>query len=72
MLSLLGTGAVLMCEAGCTINICGTMDYDKKVTRTASHPIAAETFQLFDPFVFLGEQLTLALGILLCLNYYSS
>uniref|UniRef100_A0A452E8V7 Uncharacterized protein n=1 Tax=Capra hircus TaxID=9925 RepID=A0A452E8V7_CAPHI len=56
MLSLLGTGAVLMCEAGCTINDMWDQDYDKKVTRTASHPIA----------------LTLALGILLCLNYYTS
>ncbi|XP_040335460.1 4-hydroxybenzoate polyprenyltransferase, mitochondrial isoform X2 [Herpailurus yagouaroundi] len=45
MLSLFGTGAVLMRGAGCTINDMWDRDYDKK--------------------------LTLALGVLLCLNYYS-
>ena len=46
-LSLLGTGAVLMCEAGCTINDMWDQDYDKKVTRTASHPIAAGDISTF-------------------------
>ncbi|XP_058578021.1 4-hydroxybenzoate polyprenyltransferase, mitochondrial isoform X2 [Neofelis nebulosa] len=45
MLSLFGTGAVLMRGAGCTINDMWDRDYDKK--------------------------LTLALGVLLCLNDYS-
>lgn len=72
MLSLLGTGAVLMCEAGCTINDMWDQDYDKKVTRTASHPIAAGDISTFWSLFFLGNSWTLALGILLCLNYYSS
>nr|XP_025145577.1 4-hydroxybenzoate polyprenyltransferase, mitochondrial isoform X1 [Bubalus bubalis] len=71
MLSLFGTGAVLMRGAGCTINDMWDRDYDKKVTRTASRPIAAGDISTFQSFVFLGGQLTLALGILLCLNYYS-
>ncbi|KAI4585513.1 hypothetical protein MJG53_005747 [Ovis ammon polii x Ovis aries] len=71
MLSLFGTGAVLMRGAGCTINDMWDQDYDKKVTRTASRPIAAGDISTFQSFVFLGGQLTLALGILLCLNYYS-
>ncbi|XP_058403387.1 4-hydroxybenzoate polyprenyltransferase, mitochondrial isoform X1 [Diceros bicornis minor] len=71
MLSLFGTGAVLMRGAGCTINDMWDRDYDKKVTRTASRPIAAGDVSTFQSFVFLGGQLTLALGVLLCLNYYS-
>ncbi|XP_043304040.1 4-hydroxybenzoate polyprenyltransferase, mitochondrial isoform X3 [Cervus elaphus] len=71
MLSLFGTGAVLMRGAGCTINDMWDQDFDKKVTRTASRPIAAGDISTFQSFVFLGGQLTLALGILLCLNYYS-
>uniref|UniRef100_A0A2K6DK05 4-hydroxybenzoate polyprenyltransferase, mitochondrial n=2 Tax=Macaca nemestrina TaxID=9545 RepID=A0A2K6DK05_MACNE len=71
MLSLFGTGAILMRGAGCTINDMWDQDYDKKVTRTASRPIAAGDISTFQSFVFLGGQLTLALGVLLCLNYYS-
>ncbi|XP_032354958.1 4-hydroxybenzoate polyprenyltransferase, mitochondrial isoform X2 [Camelus ferus] len=71
MLSLFGAGAVLMRGAGCTINDMWDQDYDKKVTRTASRPIAAGDISTFQSFVFLGGQLTLALGVLLCLNYYS-
>lgn len=41
-----------------------------KVTRTANRPIAAGDISTFRSFVFLGGQLTLALGVLLCLNYY--
>ncbi|XP_014444424.1 4-hydroxybenzoate polyprenyltransferase, mitochondrial [Tupaia chinensis] len=71
MLSLFGTGAVLMRGAGCTINDMWDQDYDKKVVRTANRPIAAGDISTFKSLVFLGGQLTLALGILLCLNYYS-
>nr|XP_002717029.1 4-hydroxybenzoate polyprenyltransferase, mitochondrial [Oryctolagus cuniculus] len=71
LLSLFGTGAVLMRGAGCTINDMWDQDYDKKVTRTANRPIAAGDISTFQSFVFLGGQLTLALGVLLCLNYYS-
>uniref|UniRef100_A0A5F4VTC7 4-hydroxybenzoate polyprenyltransferase n=1 Tax=Callithrix jacchus TaxID=9483 RepID=A0A5F4VTC7_CALJA len=71
MLSLFGTGAILMRGAGCTINDMWDQDYDKKVARTANRPIAAGDISTFQSFVFLGGQLTLALGVLLCLNYYS-
>uniref|UniRef100_A0A8C6N313 4-hydroxybenzoate polyprenyltransferase, mitochondrial n=1 Tax=Mus spicilegus TaxID=10103 RepID=A0A8C6N313_MUSSI len=71
VLSLFCTGAILMRGAGCTINDMWDRDFDKKVTRTASRPIAAGDISTFQSFVFLGGQLTLALGVLLCLNYYS-
>ncbi|RLW00877.1 hypothetical protein DV515_00008533 [Chloebia gouldiae] len=60
MLSLFGVGAVLMRGAGCTIN-----------DMTASRPLAAGDISTFQSLVFLGGQLSLALCVLLCLNYYS-
>uniref|UniRef100_A0A3P9JKE5 4-hydroxybenzoate polyprenyltransferase, mitochondrial n=1 Tax=Oryzias latipes TaxID=8090 RepID=A0A3P9JKE5_ORYLA len=71
MLALFGTGAVLMRGAGCTINDMWDKDFDKQVTRTASRPIASGEISQFQALVFLGGQLSLALGVLLCLNYYS-
>nr|XP_013810603.1 PREDICTED: 4-hydroxybenzoate polyprenyltransferase, mitochondrial isoform X2 [Apteryx mantelli mantelli] len=71
MLSLFGAGAILMRGAGCTINDMWDQDYDKKVARTASRPLAAGDISTFQSFVFLGGQLSLALCVLLCLNYYS-
>ncbi|XP_038614733.1 4-hydroxybenzoate polyprenyltransferase, mitochondrial [Tachyglossus aculeatus] len=71
MLSLFGAGAVLMRGAGCTINDMWDQDYDKKVARTASRPLAAGNISTFQALVFLGGQLSLALAVLLCLNYYS-
>ncbi|KAF6739297.1 4-hydroxybenzoate polyprenyltransferase, mitochondrial [Oryzias melastigma] len=71
MLALFGTGAVLMRGAGCTINDMWDKDFDKQVARTASRPIASGDISQFQALVFLGGQLSLALGVLLCLNYYS-
>lgn len=71
ILTLFGIGAVLMRGAGCTINDMWDKDFDKKVSRTANRPIAAGQVSQFQALVFLGGQLSLALGVLLCLNYYS-
>lgn len=71
MLMLFGTGAVLMRGAGCTINDMWDKDFDKKVTRTASRPIASGEISQLQALSFLGVQLTSALAVLLCLNYYS-
>ncbi|XP_003975274.2 4-hydroxybenzoate polyprenyltransferase, mitochondrial [Takifugu rubripes] len=71
MLSLFGTGALLMRGAGCTINDMWDKDFDKKVARTATRPIASGEISRMQALVFLGGQLSLALGVLLCLNYYS-
>ncbi|KAM4579425.1 4-hydroxybenzoate polyprenyltransferase, mitochondrial [Fundulus diaphanus] len=71
MLTLFGTGALLMRGAGCTINDMWDKDFDKQVARTASRPIASGEISRMQALVFLGGQLTLALGVLLCLNYYS-
>lgn len=71
MLTLFGTGALLMRGAGCTINDMWDKDFDKKVSRTATRPIASGEISQKQALVFLGGQLSLALGVLLCLNYYS-
>ncbi|KPP72559.1 4-hydroxybenzoate polyprenyltransferase, mitochondrial-like [Scleropages formosus] len=54
MLTLFGTGAVLMRGAGCTINDMWDKDFDKKVSRTVSRPIAAGQVSQFHALVFLG------------------
>ncbi|KAJ8415605.1 hypothetical protein AAFF_G00425850 [Aldrovandia affinis] len=71
MLTLFGTGALLMRGAGCTINDMWDKDFDKKVARTASRPIASGEISQLQALTFLGVQLTSALAVLLCLNYYS-
>ncbi|XP_037536834.1 4-hydroxybenzoate polyprenyltransferase, mitochondrial [Nematolebias whitei] len=71
LLALFGTGALLMRGAGCTINDMWDKNFDKQVSRTASRPIAAGQISRMQAVVFLGGQLSLALGVLLCLNYYS-
>ncbi|KAM9811041.1 4-hydroxybenzoate polyprenyltransferase, mitochondrial [Neosynchiropus ocellatus] len=71
MLTLFGTGALLMRGAGCTINDMWDKEFDKKVSRTAIRPIAAGEVSRMQALVFLGGQLSLALGVLLCLNVYS-
>ncbi|XP_058492372.1 4-hydroxybenzoate polyprenyltransferase, mitochondrial [Solea solea] len=71
LLVLFGAGAVLMRGAGCTINDMWDKDFDKQVSRTASRPIASGEVSHTQALVLLGGQLSLSLGILLCLNYYS-
>ncbi|XP_019731743.1 4-hydroxybenzoate polyprenyltransferase, mitochondrial [Hippocampus comes] len=71
MLALFGAGAVLMRGAGCTVNDMWDKELDKKVGRTATRPIACGAVSRPQALVFLGGQLSLALGVLLCLNYYS-
>lgn len=41
-----------------------------QVARTATRPIASGEVSRMQALVFLGGQLSLALGVLLCLNYY--
>lgn len=71
MLTLFGTGSLLMRGAGCTINDMWDKDFDRKVSRTATRPIASGEISQMHALVFLGGQLSLALGVLLSLNYYS-
>ncbi|KAL9973843.1 hypothetical protein ACROYT_G020349 [Oculina patagonica] len=71
LLTLFGIGALVMRGAGCTINDMWDVDFDKKVARTISRPLAAGYLTRFQALVFLGAQLSVGLSILLSLNNYS-
>ncbi|ORX71305.1 4-hydroxybenzoate polyprenyl transferase [Linderina pennispora] len=71
MLALFGTGAVVMRGAGCTINDMWDVKFDKMVERTRIRPIASGLISRPKAFVFLGAQLSVALGVLVQLNPYT-
>ncbi|KAM0755944.1 4-hydroxybenzoate polyprenyl transferase [Meredithblackwellia eburnea MCA 4105] len=70
-LALFGTGALVMRGAGCTINDMWDQDIDKKVDRTKLRPLASGQVTPFQALSFLGLQLSVGLGILTQLNWYS-
>jgi 4-hydroxybenzoate polyprenyltransferase len=55
--------------AGCTINDMWDADYDKRVTRTRSRPLASGELTHTQALGFLAVQLTAGLGILLSLPH---
>lgn len=57
-------GAILMRGAGCTINDLWDRDFDKRVARTRSRPLASGQLTNSDAVFFLGGQLGAALLIL--------
>ncbi|XP_014272313.1 4-hydroxybenzoate polyprenyltransferase, mitochondrial isoform X2 [Halyomorpha halys] len=71
MLALFGAGAFVMRGAGCTINDMWDKDLDKKVERTKDRPLVTGSVSTNDAWVFLAAQLSVALTILLQLNWYS-
>ncbi|CAG9860762.1 unnamed protein product [Phyllotreta striolata] len=71
MLALFATGALVMRGAGCTINDMWDRDIDRKVVRTKDRPLANGEITMKRALVFLGGQLSVALLILLQLNWYS-
>ena len=68
---LFGIGALIMRGAGCTINDLADRDFDGKVARTATRPIASGDVSIFQAFLFLGLQLGLGLIILLQFNTFT-
>ncbi|KAG1710437.1 4-hydroxybenzoate polyprenyltransferase, mitochondrial [Nymphon striatum] len=71
LMGLFVSGAVLMRGAGCTINDMWDKDFDIKVERTKTRPLAANQITNFNALTFLGCQLSLSLLILLQFNWYS-
>ncbi len=67
--ALFGIGAIVMRGAGCTVNDLWDRDFDKKVARTATRPIASGAISVKQAFVFLAAQLAVGLMILLQLNW---
>lgn len=68
LLVLFAIGALVMRGAGCTINDMADRDFDRRVARTASRPIASGAISMRRAFVFLGLQLLLGVVILLQLS----
>lgn len=61
-------GAFLMRGAGCTVNDMWDADFDRRVARTTTRPIASRQITRKQAFVFLGVQLSCALAVLMQLN----
>ncbi|XP_046852877.1 4-hydroxybenzoate polyprenyltransferase, mitochondrial-like [Xenia sp. Carnegie-2017] len=71
LLALFFVGAVTMRGAGCTINDMWDADLDKQVARTSTRPVASREITYFQALIFLALQLSVSLGVLLSLNFYS-
>lgn len=71
MLTLFGTGAVVMRGAGCTINDMWDVKFDRMVERTKTRPIASGAVSREKALVFLGGQLAAGLAVLVQLNPYT-
>eukprot|EP00934_Nitzschia_sp_Nitz4_P006098 Nitzschia sp. Nitz4//scaffold105_size73764//16891//17964//NITZ4_005671-RA/size73764-processed-gene-0.72-mRNA-1//1//CDS//3329532432//6088//frame0 len=65
LLGLFTTGAFVMRGAGCTINDMWDQDFDKKVARTTTRPIASGEISNPQAATFLTAQLLTGLGVLL-------
>ncbi|KAI9223565.1 4-hydroxybenzoate polyprenyl transferase [Blastocladiella britannica] len=71
MLALFGTGAFVMRGAGCTINDLWDQDFDKRVERTRSRPLAAGTVTVPQAVAWLGVQCSVGLAVLMQMNWLS-
>ncbi len=70
-LGLFGVGALVMRGAGCTINDMWDVEFDKKVERTQSRPLASGALNMTQASMFLVAQLAVGLAVLVQLNVYS-
>lgn len=71
LLARFALGALVMRGAGCTINDILDKDFDSKVERTKSRPLASKKLTTKEAIVFLGGQLSIGLAVLMSLNEYS-
>jgi 4-hydroxybenzoate polyprenyltransferase len=68
LLALFAVGAVVMRGAGCTLNDMIDRDFDARVARTRTRPIASGAVSLTRAAVFLALQLAAGAAMLLSLN----
>jgi 4-hydroxybenzoate polyprenyltransferase len=71
LLALFAVGAVAMRGAGCTWNDILDREFDKKVERTRSRPIAAGEVSVAGAFVFLFALSFIGLAVLLQMNRFA-
>jgi 4-hydroxybenzoate polyprenyltransferase len=70
-MALFAIGSLVMRGAGCTFNDIVDRDFDVKVARTATRPIASGAISRKAAALFLGLQLLVGLGILVSLNGFT-
>lgn len=70
MLTLFGTGALIMRGAGCIVNDLWDIEFDKKVERTRTRPLASGAIGVPQAVAFLGANLVAGLGVLTQLNEF--
>jgi 4-hydroxybenzoate polyprenyl transferase len=68
LMGLFGVGTILMRGAGCTINDLWDKEFDRRVERTKSRPIASGEITERQAFIWAGVQLSLSFLILMQLN----
>lgn len=68
LMGLFGIGTILMRGAGCTINDLWDVDFDRRVERTKSRPIASGEITVRQALIWTGIQLSLSFLILIQLN----
>ncbi|CAF1051833.1 unnamed protein product [Adineta ricciae] len=68
LMGLFGAGTILMRGAGCTINDLWDKDFDRRVDRTKSRPIASGEITVRQALIWAGVQLSLSFLILIQLN----
>jgi len=71
LLILFAIGAIVMRGAGCTVNDIADRDYDAKVARTATRPLASGALSLKQAFVFLALQSAVGFVILIQLPAFA-
>ena len=68
LLALFAVGSVVMRAAGCVVNDMWDRDLDRRVTRTAGRPLAADMLDFRHALTFLAVLLSIGLFVLLRLN----
>jgi 4-hydroxybenzoate polyprenyltransferase len=68
LIAKFAVGAFVMRGAGCTINDLWDQDFDKRVERTKSRPLASGALNSTQALAFLSVQLSAGLAVLLSLN----
>jgi 4-hydroxybenzoate polyprenyltransferase len=71
LMALFAAGSLVMRGAGCTFNDIVDRDFDAKVARTATRPIASGAVSRKVAALFLGAQLLVGLAVLLSLNPFT-
>ena len=70
MLTLFGLGSLIMRGAGCIVNDLWDIDFDKKVERTRSRPLASGAIGIPGAVAFWGVNLAAGLAVLTQLNWF--